>query len=80
MALLNNIVIFFMHVNELLNMSKIKPDFNQQKFKTVDPYLVNLNNFHSLEVGDRVSGTKLQAVKGSTTLDFSVISFGVKLT
>ena len=40
-------------------MLKIKPDLNQQYFKIADLYFVpiNLNNFHPLEVMDRVSET-----------------------
>ena len=41
-------------------MLKIKCDINQQYLKTVDLILSNLNNFHSLEVVDRVSETQLQ--------------------
>ena len=41
-------------------MLKIKCDINQQYLKTVDLHLSNLNNFHSLEVVDRVSDTQLQ--------------------
>ena len=47
----------------ILTMFKIKCDFNQQDLKTVDLHLSNLNNFHSLEVVDRVSETQLQVVK-----------------
>ena len=43
---------------QLLNMLKIKLDINQQGLKTID--LSNLNDFHSLEVVDRVSETRLQ--------------------
>ena len=38
---------------------KIKCDINQQYLKTVYPILSNLDNFHSLEVVDRVSETQL---------------------
>ena len=41
-------------------MLKIKCDINQQYLKTLDLHLPNLNNFHSLEVVDRVSETQLQ--------------------
>ena len=44
-------------------MLKIKCDINQQDLKRVDQLMAilsNLNNFHSLEVVDRVSETKLQ--------------------
>ena len=57
-------------------MLKIKCDINRQYLKTVDLHLSNLNNFHSLQVVDRVSETQLQvgenfrlnnlAVKGLT--------------
>ena len=46
-------------------MLKIKCDINQQYLKTVDPILSNLNNFHSLEVVDRVSETQLQVGENS---------------
>ena len=39
-------------------MLKIKRDINQQDFKI--SILSNLNNFHSLEVVDRVSEEQLQ--------------------
>ena len=41
-------------------MLKIKCDINQQYLKTVDLHLSSLNNFHSLEVVNRVSETQLQ--------------------
>ena len=41
-------------------MLKIKCDINQQYLKTVDLHLSGLNNFHSLEVVNRVSETQLQ--------------------
>ena len=41
-------------------MLKVKRDINQQDFKIVDLHLPNLNNFHLLEVVDRVSETQLQ--------------------
>ena len=42
-------------------MLKIKCEINQQGLKRTDlPILSNLNNFHSLEVVDRVSETQLQ--------------------
>ena len=46
-------------------MLKIKCDINQQYLKRVDLHLSNLNNFHSLEVVDRVSETQLQVGKNS---------------
>ena len=45
-------------------MLKIKCDINQQDLKRVN-HLSNLNNFHSLEVVDRVSETQLQVGKNS---------------
>ena len=36
-------------------MLRIKRDINQQDFKIVDTHFSNLNNFHSVEVVDRVS-------------------------
>ena len=53
---------------QLLNMLKIKCDMNQQYLKTVDLYFLNnfqMNNFHSLEVVDRVSETQLQVSENS---------------
>ena len=46
-------------------MLKIKCDINQQDLKTADLILSNLNNFHSLEVVDRVSETQLQVGENS---------------
>ena len=66
-------------------MLKIKCDILQQDLKKVDlgSILSNLNNFHSLEVVDRVSETQLQvgensnwiilAVKGLTILVLETI-------
>ena len=48
-----------------MNMLKIKRDINQQDFKIVDLHLSNLNNFHSLEVVDRVSETQPQVGENS---------------
>ena len=42
-------------------MLAIKHDLNQQDFKIVDLIFSNLNNFHSLQIVDRVSETQLQA-------------------
>ena len=41
-------------------MLKVKCDVNQQDLKELTSILSNLNNFHSLEVVDRVSETQLQ--------------------
>ena len=41
-------------------MLKIKCDIDHQDLKGVASILSNLNNFHSLEVVDRVSETQLQ--------------------
>ena len=41
-------------------MLKIKCDIDHQDLKAVASILSNLNNFHSLEVVDRVSETQLQ--------------------
>ena len=41
-------------------MLKIKHDIRQQDRKKLPSVLSNLNNFHSLEVVDRVSETQLQ--------------------
>ena len=46
-------------------MLNIKCDINQQYLKTVDLILSNLNNFHSLEVVDRVSEAQLQVSENS---------------
>ena len=46
-------------------MLKIKCDTNQQDLKRVDLHVVNLNNFHSVEVVDRVSETQLQVGENS---------------
>ena len=46
-------------------MLKIICDINQQDLKSVDFILSNLNNFHSLEVVDRVSKTQLQVGENS---------------
>ena len=44
-------------------MSEIKRDFNQQDFLSI--VFVKLNNFHSLEVVDRVSETQIQVAENS---------------
>ena len=50
------VFIFYWHIkHHLLNMVKIKYDINQQYLKTVYRHFVKSNNFHSLEVVDRVS-------------------------
>ena len=55
-----------MHIKyHILNMLKIKFDINQQYLKTVTSILSNLNNFHSLEIVDRVSETQLQVGENS---------------
>ena len=41
-------------------MIKIKRDINQQSLKIVNLILTNMNNFHPLEVVDRVSETQVQ--------------------
>ena len=46
-------------------MLKIKYNINQQYLKTVESILSNLNNFHSLEVVDRVSETQFQVGENS---------------
>ena len=53
------VFIFYQHIKyDILNMLKIKCDINQQDLK-------NLNNFHTLEVVDRVSETQLQVGENS---------------
>ena len=64
------VFIFYYNIKyHLLNMLKIKCDINQQDLKRVDLHLnfnlSNLNNFHSLEVVDRVSETQLQVSENS---------------
>ena len=49
-------------------MLKIQYDINQQYLKTFKNILSNLNNFHSLEVVDRVSETQLQVGENSDFL------------
>ena len=49
-------------------MSKLKRDNDQQDFKIVDLHcrpLSNMNDFHPLEVVDRVSETQLQVSENS---------------
>ena len=46
-------------------MVKIKYDINQQDLKELTSILSNLNNFHPLEVVDRVSETQLQVGENS---------------
>ena len=46
-------------------MLKIKPDFNHRDFKMLTSILSNLNNFHPLEVVDRVRETQLQVGENS---------------
>ena len=46
-------------------MLNIKCDINQQHLKELTPILSNLNNFHSLEVVDRVSEAQLQVGENS---------------
>ena len=57
-------------------MLKIKCDINQQYLKTQLTYILsNLNNFHSLEVVDRVSETQLQVAGGG---EFRLNNLAVK--
>ena len=46
-------------------MLKIICDINQQDLKELTAILSNLNNFHSLEVVDRVSEKQLQVSENS---------------
>ena len=46
-------------------MFKTKRDINQQDFKIVDLYLVNLNNLHSFEVVNCVSEKQRQVAENS---------------
>ena len=46
-------------------MLNIKCDIKQQDLKELTSILSNLNNFHSLEVVDRVSETQLQVGENS---------------
>ena len=50
---------FFFFTSNLLNVLTIKWDINQQDLKIVASTLSNLNNFHSLEAVDRVSGDNM---------------------
>ena len=60
------VFIFYKHIKyHLSNMLKMNYDINQQYLKTVDLHFSNLNNFHSLEVVDRVSETQLQVGENS---------------
>ena len=61
-----------MNFFHLLNMLKIKCDINQQYLKQLTSILSNLNNFHSLEVVDRVSGTQLQVGENSDEIILAV--------
>ena len=53
-------------------MLKIKRDINQQDLKIVNFYFVKLNNFHSLEVVNRVSETQLQVIENSQLTNLAV--------
>ena len=60
-----SIIFVFVHFHyyisyQLLNILKIKRDTISKKLKIVYLHLSSLNNFHSLEVVDRVSETQLQ--------------------
>ena len=60
--------IFYYHIKyHLLNTLKIKCDINQQYLKLTS-ILSNMNNFHSLDVVDRVSETQLQVGENSDWL------------
>ena len=50
-------ILYYRIKYQLLHMLEIKCDINQQYLKTVDPHFVKSENFHSLEVVDRVSET-----------------------
>ena len=53
--------ILYYHITyQLLNLLKIKSDNNKQDLTFLTAILSNLNNFHSLDVVDRVSETQLQ--------------------
>ena len=53
----------------------IKRHINQQDFKTVNFHLSNLNNFHSLEVVDRVSETQFQVGENSNWIKWNESGF-----
>ena len=60
------VFIYYEHIKcHLLNMLKMKCDTNQRYLKQLTSILSNLNNFHSLEVVDRVSETQLQVGENS---------------
>ena len=49
-------------------MLNIKCEINKQDSKIIHPHLSKLNNFHSLEVVDRVSETQLQVGENSNLM------------
>ena len=51
-------------------MLEIKRDINQQDFKIVYHSLSNLNNFHLLEVVNRVCETQLQVGENSNLISW----------
>ena len=57
------VFIFYYYIKyHILNMLKIKCDINKQELTSI---LSNLNDFHSLEVVDRVSETQLRVGENS---------------
>ena len=60
------VFIFCYHINyHLLKKLKIKCKINQQYLNIFDLHFVKSDNFHSLEVVDRVSETQLQVGENS---------------
>ena len=67
----NNIFLLFgFHEHNKFHLSNIlkKRDIDPQVFKIVDPIMQNLNNFHSLEVVNRVSETQLRVSENSNSI------------
>ena len=64
-----SILHFYQNITYRSSMLKLKRDINQQAFWIVDLIMLpHLNNFHSLEVVDRVSETQLQVSKNSNLI------------
>ena len=60
------VFIFYQHIKyHILNMLKIKCDIKSKIWKELISILSNMNNFHSLEVVDRISETQLQVGENS---------------
>ena len=67
------VFILYWHIKyHLLNILKMKCDINQQDLKRLTSILSTMNNFHSLEVVDRVSETQLQVGENSNRIILAV--------